>query len=77
MERPMNVLALVKGDERFVFLYDDASLEQLISTLGRYAADPEMNFSWYDAAVMSDRVRQQVRQSRPTSSKNRLTEIRH
>ena len=26
-------------------------------TLGKYAADPELNFSWYDAATLSQRVR--------------------
>jgi len=57
MERPgVNVLALVKGSERFVFLYDDQSAEHLLKTLGDYAADPELSFNWYDAAVLSQRV---------------------
>ncbi len=53
----INVLALLKGPERFVFLYDDESADQLLQTLGKYAADPELNFSWYDAATLSQRVR--------------------
>lgn len=57
MERGINVIALVKDGERFVFLYDDDSSAQLLQTLGRYAADPELNFSWYDAAVLSQKVR--------------------
>ncbi|MEZ5947973.1 MAG: hypothetical protein R3C12_01795 [Planctomycetaceae bacterium] len=57
MAQEINVLALVKDNQRYVFLYDDASHDQLLQTLGRYAADPELNFSWYDAAVMSQRVR--------------------
>ena len=57
MERGVNVLALVKDGERYVFLYDDHSCAQLLQTLGRYAADPELNFSWYDAAVLSQKVR--------------------
>ncbi|MBB02190.1 MAG: hypothetical protein ACE37I_18725 [Rubinisphaera brasiliensis] len=57
MSQEINVLALVKDDQRYVFLYDEASHDQLLQTLGRYAADPELNFSWYDAAVMSQRVR--------------------
>ncbi len=57
MER--NILALVKNDtgERFIFLYDDQSCGKLLQTLSRYAADPELNFSWYDAAALSQRVR--------------------
>jgi hypothetical protein len=53
----MNVLALVKGTERYVFLYDDQSARTLLQTLGRYAADPELSFTWYDAAVLSQKVR--------------------
>jgi hypothetical protein len=53
----MNVLALVKGSERYVFLYDDESLRPLLQTLGRYAADPDLSFTWYDAAILSQKVR--------------------
>lgn len=56
MQRSINVLALVRGEERYVFLYDDASADQLLRTLGDYAADPDLSFSWYDAAVMSQRI---------------------
>ena len=53
----MNVLALVKGTERYVFLYDDQSLRSLLQVLGRYAADPDLSFTWYDAAILSQKVR--------------------
>jgi hypothetical protein len=57
MDRGVNVLALVKDGERYVFLYDDDSAASLLQTFGRYAADKEMSFSWYDAAVLSQKVR--------------------
>jgi hypothetical protein len=56
MQRGVNVLALIKGEERYVFLYDDESADQLLQTLGQYAADPDLSFTWYDAAVMSQRI---------------------
>lgn len=59
MQRGINVLALVRGEERYVFLYDDQSADQLLRTLGQYAADPELSFSWYDAAVLSQRIARQ------------------
>jgi hypothetical protein len=62
MQRGVNVLALVKDGERYVFLYDDASSASLLQTLGRYAADPELSFSWYDAAVLSQKVRRMKRE---------------
>ena len=60
MARGVNVLALLKNGERYVFLYDDQSVETLLQTLGRYASDPELSFTWYDAAVLSQRVRPQA-----------------
>ena len=56
--RDVNVIALVKGEERYVFLFDDDSREAAIRALGRHAANPELNFSWYDAAVLAQKVRQ-------------------
>jgi hypothetical protein len=41
-QQGINVLALLKGNERYVFLYDDRSIEQVLQTIGRYAADPEL-----------------------------------
>ena len=56
--RDINVIALVKGGERYVFLYDDESRDQAIEALARHAANPDLSFSWYDAAVLGQKVRQ-------------------
>ena len=63
MQREVNVLALVKSGERFVFLYDSESVDTLLEQLGQHAADPELSFTWYDAAVLSQRVRSLRKQS--------------
>ena len=57
MSHDINVLALVKGNERYIFLYDDASRAEALRTLGRFASNPELSFSWYDAAVLSQKIR--------------------
>lgn len=57
MQRGVNVLALVKESERYVFLYDDESVGTLLETLGRYASDSELSFTWYDAALLSQKAR--------------------
>ncbi len=57
MGRAVNVLALVLDGHRYVFLYDDDSVENVLATLAEYASDPELDFTWYDAAVLSQRVR--------------------
>lgn len=59
MSQDINVLALVKGEERYVFLYDDASRAETLRTLGRFASNPELSFTWYDAAVLSQKIRQE------------------
>jgi hypothetical protein len=58
VSQDINVLALVKGNERYIFLYDDASRSETLRTLGRYASNSELSFTWYDAAVLSQKIRQ-------------------
>ena len=58
MSSDLNVLALVKGDERYVFLFDDDNRAEALRTLGRYASNPDLSFTWYDAAVLSQKIRQ-------------------
>ncbi len=67
MSQDINVLALVKGAERYVFLYDDASRAEALRTLGRYASNPELSFTWYDAAILSQKIRQEAQQFAPTA----------
>lgn len=59
VDQEVNVLALVKGKERYVFLYSDEYRTETLRTLGRYASDPELSFSWYDAAVLSQKIRRE------------------
>ncbi|MCG8586385.1 MAG: hypothetical protein MI757_16880 [Pirellulales bacterium] len=66
MQKEINVLALVKGEERYVFLYDDTSRAETLRTLGRYASNGDLSFTWYDAAVLSQKVRQQYEKSQAT-----------
>jgi hypothetical protein len=60
----INVLALVKGSERYIFLFDDEHKADALRQLGRFASNPELSFSWYDAAVLSQRIRQAAQQQR-------------
>lgn len=57
-QQDINVLALVKGEERYIFLYDDTRRSETLRTLGRYASNPNLSFTWYDAAVLSQKIRQ-------------------
>jgi hypothetical protein len=60
MQSEVNVLALVKGHERYVYVYDDGSQQELIDALRDHAADPGLSLSWFDAAVLTSKAREQV-----------------
>jgi hypothetical protein len=59
VRRELNVLALLKGQERYVFVYDDGSHEDLLDVFRQYASNPNLSFTWFDAAVLTDKARQQ------------------
>ncbi len=56
----LSVVALIRGKERFVYVYDDNSGEELLEAIRSQAADPNLSLSWFDAAVLAERVRQQA-----------------
>jgi len=55
--RELNVLALFKGEERYIFVYDEESRESLIEDIRHKAADPTIPINWFDAAVLTERIR--------------------
>lgn len=68
----INVLALVKGSERYIFLFDDSRRADTLRTLGRYASNPDLSFTWYDAAVLSQKVRQAGKMQDATENRIQL-----
>ncbi len=74
MNDDINVLALIKGKERYIFLFDDSQRAEALRMLGRHASNPELSFSWYDAAVLSQKIRQEEKQQRQ-SSRLRLPQV--
>lgn len=63
MRREYNILALVKGAERYVFVYEDESRDTLVDALRDHAADPRLNFNWFDAAVLTQKAKEQALQN--------------
>ena len=59
MASEVNVLALVKGAERYVFIYDDGSGQQLIDSFRDQAANPRLSLSWFDAMVLTKKAQEQ------------------
>lgn len=63
-------LALVKGGERYVLVYRGALWREALRTLGRWAGDPAVSFTWYDAAVLSQKIREHQQSGGPPCPKN-------
>lgn len=58
----INAIAMAKGEERYIVLFDDTEAARLnaLRTVGRWASNPELSFSWFDAAQLSQRIRDQA-----------------
>jgi hypothetical protein len=54
-----NVLALIKGDEHYVYVYDDDSRTSVIEVFHAQAANPELSLNWFDAAVLTQKAEEQ------------------
>lgn len=45
--------------ETYSLLWTQATASEALRTLGRWAVNPELSFSWFDAAVMSQKISSQ------------------
>ena len=63
MSPEVNVLALLKGHERYVFVYDDASHPDLLQAIRDQAADPELSLTWFDVTVLTKKAHDQIKAS--------------
>ena len=59
MQHELSVLALIRSKERYIYVYDEISREELIEAIRTQAANPTVNLSWFDAAVLTEKARQQ------------------
>lgn len=58
MTKPLNAHVVMKGEERYIFLYDDHHGSAAIQMAARWAENKDLTFTWYDAAVTAQRIRQ-------------------
>lgn len=59
-EEGIRSLILFTGGEKYVLSYNrksDESVSQSLKQLGRWASNPRLIYTWYDAAVMSQKIR--------------------
>ena len=59
----VNVVSLLKANgQRFEFVYTDENASEILREMGRFASHPEIDFTWFDAALLSKRVRARIAQ---------------
>ncbi len=56
MADEINVVAIVRGYERYIFTYRDSQREQVMRVIRQFAANPELTFSWLDAGALAMKV---------------------
>jgi hypothetical protein len=56
----LNILALVKGAEHYVYIYDDDSRLSLLEAFQTQAANTELSLNWFDAAVLTQKAHEQA-----------------
>lgn len=57
LETPvLNILALVRGADRYMIVYDADSKAEALKQLGRWACNKELGFDWMDAARLSQEL---------------------
>jgi hypothetical protein len=66
MPREVNVLALIKDEERYVYVYDDASRDMLLRYFRQQAADANLGLNCFDAAVLTQKAHEQAASAPPT-----------
>ena len=54
-------ITLTKPGEAFMFFYRVDQIAEVLRVIGRYASDPELSLSWYDAARLSHEIRRRER----------------
>jgi hypothetical protein len=60
MRPTQRCLSITKGAQRFVFRYAEGCEAELLSSFVSLANDPACDFDWFDAAVLSYQMGQQL-----------------
>ena len=55
----INVLVYARGPERYIWLWRDGQRGQVLRSIGRFASDHGLAFTWLDAAKVSQSMRKQ------------------
>lgn len=57
IEGDLHVAAVVKGSERYVFLWHPSQLEAMLRIAWRWARDPRLSLTFYDVVLLEHKTR--------------------
>ena len=64
MFESINTLTLTKDGQKYVWNYTDEYRDETMRQIALFAAHEELNLNWYDAAQLSQKIRQQPQNQR-------------
>jgi hypothetical protein len=64
MFESINTLTLTKDGQKYVWNYTDEYRDETMRQIALFAAHEELNLNWYDAAKLSQKIRQQPQNQR-------------
>ena len=64
MFESINTLTLTKDGQKYVWNYTDEYRDETLQQIALFAAHEELNLNWYDAAKLSQKIRQQPQNQR-------------
>lgn len=58
----IDIVALVRGKERYIVIYRPDNAGPAYRALGRWAANPELSFNWQDAGTLYAEISDNARE---------------
>jgi len=64
MDEALNELRMFKDGHTYIFRYTDSNRSDMLRWIASFAASEYVNLNWYDAAMLSKKIRQQPQNQR-------------
>lgn len=52
----INVLALTKGKEKYIYLYEDSEAPMIVDVIEQQAENPKLSLKWREAFVLCAKI---------------------
>ena len=62
----LNVLHLFTDTDKYIYVFTDHNRDATLRQIAQHAADPQLSLTWYDAAMLSKKIRETM----PTEESN-------